>query len=367
MWDRYSVQCRTGNTTNPEHVTRRRSMFRNPPLTLLIIVIPGVILAQTTIWTHDIEYEIGGYYRMYDIPSPQGVIGLTGITGGPHTFDFSTGSTIDTLIFDYVETSDGGHGEDFADATIAEKKTEDSNLSWLYLSFEEDVGRTVYGFYDSVALPESPSVPFSSPVVDFPDSITYGTWFNGYTTFDVTSEDVDMTVDYSFTGFADAYGTIILPDDAGSYDCIQVNYSEQYVYTWMGIPLQTSYIRTFFYLTGEAGIAALITSQESENPVPNDFSVAQSFTRLYESSKLSIAPPAPVNLVITMVGSDMVLTWQPGTNQRDITYTVYSSTNPYESFESGVWTIEATGVSTTTWTDVGISEELKFYRVTSEE
>jgi|GEM_PF-2898868 len=342
-------------------------MIRSLSYTLFIIMIPGMILSQTTIWTDGIEYEVDGYYMMYDIPSPQGVIGLTGITGGPHTFDFSTGPTIKTLLFDYVEPSDGGHGGDFPEATVAERKTEDSDLSWLYLSFEQNVGRTVYGFYDSIGLPESPSVPFSSPVVDFPDSITYGTWFTGSTTFEVTSVGVDMVVEYSFTGFADAYGTIVLPDEAGSYECIQVNYSEEYVYTWMGVPLQTSYLRSFFYLTRELGIAAIITSVESENPVPNDFSVAQSFTRLYESSKLSTTPPTPLNLEISRVGEDMILTWQPGINQRDLTYNVYSSQSPYLSFDSEVWILEATGLSTTTWTDEGVSEELKFYRVTAVE
>lgn len=342
-------------------------MSRSLLCALLIFIISNLVYSQTTIRTEDIEYDLGGYYRMYDIPSPQGVIGLTGITGGPHTFDFSTGPTITTLLFDYVETSDGGHGGDFPEATIAERKTENSDHSWLYLSFEQDVGRTVYGFYDSIGLPESPSVPFSSAIIDFPDSITYGTWFTGSTTFDVTSAGVDMVVEYSFTGFADAYGTVILPDDAGSHECIQVNYSEQYVYTWMGIPLQTSHIRTFFYLADGTGIVAFITSVESENTVPNDFSVAQSFARMYESSKLPSTPPAPVNLEITMAAGDVVLTWQPGTNQRDMTYNVYSSHNPHESFESGTWTIEATGLTTNTWTDEGVSEELKFYRVTSVE
>ena len=116
----------------------------------LFLFIPVLCFSQTTINSEDLEYELGGYYQMYDIPSPQGVIGLTGIIGGPHVFDFSTGPTIKTLIFDYVETSDGGHGGDFPVSEIAERKTDDLDQAWMYLKFESGIGRTNYGFYDDV-------------------------------------------------------------------------------------------------------------------------------------------------------------------------------------------------------------------------
>jgi hypothetical protein len=248
---------------------------------------------------------------------------------------------------------------------LAERKTEGTDNAWLYLSFEQAIGRIVYGFYDSVGIPESPSVPFATPIIDFPDSITYGSWFTGDTSFDVVASGLELTVEYTFTGFADAFGTIILPDDVGTFPCIQVNYSEEYVYLWMGVPLQYSYLRSYFYLTKEAGISAIITSLDSETPVPNDFSVAQTFARLYDSSKLSSAPPVPMNLAITKTGGDMILTWQPGTTQREMYFNVYSSPIPHAPFESEAWTVEATGLDTTAWTDENVTEELKFYRVTA--
>ena len=334
---------------------------------IVFLFIPLFCFSQvpTTINSEDLEYEVGGYYQMYDIPSPQGVFGLTGIMGGPHVFDFSTGPTIKTLTFDYVETSDGGHGGDFPLAEISERKTDSSDQAWMYLKFESAVGRTNYGFYDNVGLPESPSVPFTPPIVDFPDNITYGTWFMGSTSFDVISEGYEMTINYSFTGFADAWGTIILPDDAGTFECIQVNYDEEYIYTWMGYPIAESYIRSYYYLTKEAGLSTIITSLEDENPVPNDFYVANTFARLFESSKLAVEPQVPVNLEITITGNDAVLNWEEGTENRDITYNIYSSSDPYLEFDPETWTTEVTGIDNTTWTDETVTEVRKFYRVTA--
>ncbi len=188
----------------------------------------------------------------------------------------------------------------------------------------------------------------------------------GSTSFDVISGGYDMTINYSFTGFADAWGTIILPDDAGTFDCIQVNYDEEYIYTWMEIPIAYSYIRSYYYLTKEAGISTIITSLEEDNPVPNDFYVANTFARLFDSSKLAVEPPAPVNLEITISGNDVTLNWEQGTGNRDETYNVYSSLDPYLEFDPETWTMEATGIIETIWTDFAVTEEKKFYRVTAE-
>ena len=56
---------------------------------LLIILLVTFCLPQSTITVEDLRYDIGGYYSMYNFPSPQGVIGLTGHVGGPQVFDFS--------------------------------------------------------------------------------------------------------------------------------------------------------------------------------------------------------------------------------------------------------------------------------------
>lgn len=251
---------------------------------LLLIAVSG--FAQITITTEELQYEIGQYYKMYNIPSPQGVIGMTGIQGGPHVFDFSTGNTSVEFTIDYVDVTDGGHEADFPAATIAERKIDPSGTMWMYLDFQSGTGRTNFGFYDAVGVPESPSVPFNPPIVDFPDNITYQSFFTGTTNFDVTMSGLDIDIEYEFTGFVDGYGTVILPDGLGEFNCIQINYEEKYTYYWMQTPIQTSYLRSYYYLAEGLGIVAIVSSREEEAPVPNDFNIANTIARLYDSSKL---------------------------------------------------------------------------------
>ena len=139
---------------------------------------------QVIITVDDMKYDIGGYYSMYNLPAPQGVIGLTGNIGGPQVFDFSEGVTATTMTFNYVDVNDGGHGESFAGADIAEKKVDGNDATWMYLAFEEGTGRHNFGFYDAVNLPDSPTVPFNPSIVDFPDNLTYQSYFFGATNFD---------------------------------------------------------------------------------------------------------------------------------------------------------------------------------------
>lgn len=257
-------------------------------LIFLILVTFFSVFAQVIINTNELEYELDGFYSMYDIPSPTGVIGLTGNIGGPYVFNFSEGLETNVLTFNFVEVSDGNHGANFPLADIAERKTDGSDTAWMYLKFEEGIGRTNFGFYDEEGVPESPSVPFIPAITDFPDNITYQTFFSGGTTFEVTMESIEINIEYSFTGFADAYGTIILPGNLGTYDCIQVNYEEEYIYNWLGTPIQTSWLRSYYYLVEEIGIAAIITSLESSALVPNEFNIANTFARCFETSKITI-------------------------------------------------------------------------------
>lgn len=248
-------------------------------------ILLSMVFSQVTITVDDLKYEIGGNYSMYDIPAPQGVIGLTGNTGGPLVFDFSEGVTAGTHTFTYVDVNDGGHGGSFPGAEIAEKKTNENGTAWMYLNFEEGAGRQNFGFYDAVNLPDSPAVTFNPVIVDFPDNLTYQSYFTGSTNFSAFVGNYELDIEYNFTGFVDGYGSIILPDDMGTHECIQVNYSEEYVYYFYDTPIQYSYVRSYYYLAEGIGIAAIVTSLDSDNPVPNDFNVANTIARLYDTSK----------------------------------------------------------------------------------
>jgi hypothetical protein len=262
-------------------------------LVLLLIAVSS--FSQVTITTEDLQCEIGQYYKMYNIPSPQGVIGMTGIQGGPYVFDFSSGSTAAEFTIDYVDPSDGGHNADFPSATIAEKKITADGTAWMYMDFQNGIGRTNYGFYDPAGVPDSPSVPFHPSIVDFPENISYQSYFSGATNFAVSMQGYDLDIAYEFTGFVDGWGTVILPDDQGEHNCIQVNYEEKYTYYWMSTPIQVSYLRSYYYIAEDIGIVAIITSREEEAPVPNNFNIANTIARRYETSKVS--EPSSTELV----------------------------------------------------------------------
>ncbi len=74
-------------------------------------------------------------------------------------------------------------------------------------------------------------------------------------------------------------------------------------------------------------------------------------------------PSNPVNFTITKVGTNITLQWDPVLCASY--YNVYSSTDPYAAFPGG-WTLEATGITVTTWNDpVSTAGIKKFYRVTA--
>ena len=69
-------------------------------------------------------------------------------------------------------------------------------------------------------------------------------------------------------------------------------------------------------------------------------------------------PPAPVGIIIQIVGNDVVITWSPGATKA--TYNIYRSGNPYNSFSL----LDSTSDTTYTDTDAATTESKYFYYVT---
>ena len=88
--------------------------------------------------------------------------------------------------------------------------------------------------------------------------------------------------------------------------------------------------------------------------------VGTSYGNEVEFTTLSTTPPdPPANLTIEIVGTDVVLNWDAVTGADS--YKIYSSNNPYESYEN--WNYEDE-VTATTWSEV-IPSEKKFYYVSA--
>jgi hypothetical protein len=256
----------------------------------ILLVFTSYVYSQITINVEDMEYEIGGYYEMYGIDGLCSVSGLTGIIGGPHEFDFSSGYTTNIEIYDYVNVNDGGNGVNFPYAEIAERKTYDEEVYWHYLRFESGIGRINYG-YSLIYSPELyPAVIYNPPVIDFPDSLTYQSYFEGTTSIDFIPDNPypDVEFEHLYNGYVDAYGTIILPNNLGIHDCIQVNCEIEYIMYIMGTPETHHYQRFYYYLVEEIGIVVKIASEISNYPVPDNFDIAISLSRIFEFSKVPI-------------------------------------------------------------------------------
>jgi hypothetical protein len=127
-------------------------------------------------------------------------------------------------------------------------------------------------------------------------------FWSGQTSFPANSGGIDLTIDYSFTSFCNAYGSLTLPDGLGSFPCLQVNYLEHYEYYWEGFLIQESYIRSFYWVVENAGIAVIITSEEGASIPPENFAYSSQFSRMYESSKLTASNEFSLDLKVFLEG-----------------------------------------------------------------
>ena len=138
-----------------------------------------------TITSADMFNEIGLYYRAY-MNNPTVLVSvseLIGEKGGGHLWDFSEGPTHTIQRFDYIAVDGQSNGQDFPEATFAERKTNESTgeSEFLYLEAVPE-GRKVYGFYSENFNPLAPSNVFVPPIVDFPSQINFGSkWLTTFT------------------------------------------------------------------------------------------------------------------------------------------------------------------------------------------
>lgn len=256
--------------------------------------------SQITINLDDLEYQAGDYNKMYGRSSLYIVQGLTGKIGGPHTWDFSTGPTNINYTFDYVLPATTPCSSNYPLATVAEKRTGDGSEAYLFLDHQTGTGRVNYG----ACQPGVISVPyvFNPPIVDFPETINYIDSWSGSTNFPAQSGGIDVDVDYTFISFCNAYGTLALPGGLGSFPCLQVNNLEHYKFYWEGFLVGESYIRSFYWLIENAGIAVIIVSEEGTSAPPENFAYSSGYNRMYESSKLMNSNEFSLNMTVFLEG-----------------------------------------------------------------
>jgi hypothetical protein len=313
----------------------RRSNWAEALLTGILavgVLVLGVSEAAASregpvITSTDFFSDTGDYYRSWSNDSNVSVSGLLGSTGGPQTWDFSTGPTDDVKRFDYVPTDDGddpGAGFYAADhyplADFSQRMTEEigGDQAWMYLDQTPAVGRTNYGYYwpDGNASTNDWSV-FTPSILDFPDPMEFGdTWFL-QTTYQFQMYDLgqvlDVRVDMTIDASVDAWGTVVLPS-LGPVDAVRVNTEQtSVIYVWLGgswLPTGTQYVRIYDWIGVGSDIIVEIGSVVSDASMPPDgFTIAATFVRQFENSNPT-APPVIADIPdTTLFETDALFTY----------------------------------------------------------
>ena len=266
------------------------------------------------------------------------VSGAIGETGGPQTWDFTTGPDQLTYRFDYVSPAADGVGDDFPNAKLAERKTTESSgaKSWLFFDQVVGTGRRVFGFYDESFSADQPSTPFTAPIVDFPDPIKMGSTWTTSTSFKTQVIGIDTIIDYSSTDTVDAFGIVILPG-LGFGDCLRVNEVAKYE-TRVDVfgdgnyqSLSTDYIRNYYWLRPDHGIVAQITSSQQSAPPPENLTTAYQFVRMFEiNHPVTELPPETIKgLKISLGKKQVLINWTKSPTLAN--YTVEVTENPADS------------------------------------
>ena len=362
----------------------------------LVLLSSLIVQAQVSISSKDMFNEPGLYYRAfgnnYDPTDPTGSTAfsvptdLIGDPGPDQFWNFSTGPTNKTFRFDYMAVT-AAEAVDFPGAKITERMTDESDDSrqWLYFEQVPGEGRKVYGFYADNPL-FGPVNLFVPPVVDFPDTISYGQEWSATTSYETTLSvndpdpeegglfDLGQRITQTSKFKVDAYGTIVLPDSLDAfgqglrineevtYD-IEIDFGDgQFEH------VETDFTRNYYWLMPGRGIVAQLNSTQASSPPPEKFSRAVAFLRMFETNKSATSNtpgctnPEPVtDLRIRVSAGSILLTWSKALCATQ--YRVEYSTNPNGN---GSWTALGNATTGTFWQGENLGTgAMRFYRVVS--
>jgi hypothetical protein len=355
-------------------------------LGMLTAVAPLAQSQAPVIRAGDMFNEVGLYYRAYVnhysslLNTGSYPVGNLMKSPGPDQFwDFLQGPTERILRFDYLDPTGIPEAADFPLAKIAERKMVEGvgEVEWTFFEQVPGVGRQVYGFHSEQFSPGMPSVPFSQPIIDFPDTISYQTtWQTSFTT--VSSfpsldpelvEDFLLQTTWNSTFTADAWGVVLMPT-LGLLDALRIN-EEQVLSVaadfgdgWQ--PIQTDSIRSYYWLSPGRGIIAQITSIPGEAGVmPSlNFSSAAAFVRMFDTNKDGTSgstDPQPVsNLRVTVSNERVLIQWSKAANA-----TSYQVEYNSGGMHSDGWQVLGNTNGDFLFDPEGFGQSVRFYRVVS--
>ncbi len=380
---------------------------------LALGVIPQLAQSQVTISSSDMYDEAGLFYKVYanngfpDLAEGTvSVSGLLGERGGPQLWDFKKDGPDDrnfpkdrAFRFDYVKPEEVEHSESFPKAELVERMTDITAESgtaedvskvppqWLFITQQPGTGRINHGFFAQldagglITIPPS-ATKFDPPIVEFPDPMNFGDTWSDTTQYSINfsgnNEGEDgftlgptrMVVIRKTEAEVDAYGRIDLPE-IGFAKCLRVNelLELEFQTDLTGSGLQTiarRFVRNYYWVADDLGIAAQITSRPKEGTPPaDDFTSAAFFTRTFASNhpENDDQGPAqkPLELGISISKNEALLKWNDvsGVNGFRVEYTSDLS-------DPDSWTELDTTTGTFSVDTLNKSQKMRFYRVIEE-
>jgi hypothetical protein len=376
----------------------------------LALLSSGVALAQSsngpvTITKDDMFNQVGQYYRAYSNPydlssasttnfvnpTPYQVpSNLIGSAGPSQIWDFSTGPTNFVYRFDYLAATNPVVADpaDYPQATLVEHQTDEStgNTQDLYFSEDPSQGRWVYGFSSDGTGFDYPANAFFAPINDFPATIAYlqtwktsAVWTNSQSAFGIP---VGLKIDSESTLTADAWGTIVLPSQLGTFGpglrikevVTQLSYFDQNAFSDTGaapswVLEETDNSINYYWLMPGKGIVASLASTAGANGAvpPDNFSTATQFWRMFETNHKpasttggGCATPDPVSdLSIQVSNGQALLKWSKANCATQ--YRLDYSSNPVDP---NSWQTLTTVTNQLLFLD-SAQNSVRFYRVVS--
>jgi hypothetical protein len=366
---------------NWRYNNERALMKRFAIATALLAGVSGA-RGQITITSLDMFNAPGQYYRSYAADGDTDVTGMVGPQGGPQTWNFATGPEDAVLRFDYLTPGEAGAPAAlFPDATLVERKRVEATgkEAFMFLDQQMGTGRMNYGYYDEATTGptglDDPAGVFAPPLLDFPESITYGSTWSAATTWFNAMLGAPLRINYQATAEADAYGFVILPD-LGFVECLRVNELVETTYeikfpgdedpdTGTGgdyTPVATYYVRNMYWLAKDKGIVAQMTSKQASTPPPDEFPTAAQFIRMFETNhpEGSRDPQPVTDLSVTRGKGQLLLSWTKPLNARSFRVEFTSALGP-----NAEWRELATTSSNFALDTLEGREPARYYRIVS--
>jgi hypothetical protein len=283
---------------------------------LLSTLLYGECRAQIVFLASDLQTKVG-QHRQASVTTNLDISAWVGTSGGPQTWDFSlppeTGEVVqrwEIVPPNDAQNTSGLSADYFApytNATYSERLSESdltNSLTWSFYGPTNGQGVLDYGSFSQSVYGTNvlqDFVVYQPPVLLLPEQLHFGQRWSTVT--DETNSSVGLVIHIVTTNYADAYGTITLPQ-LGSMPALRL--TEYYNATNMlgGVPFSSSSVTYYLWLVRGIGQAVNVAIYSTMPPATTN-----ALVRVFEA-----APRSAVNLHIDVHNGLLTLNWNATTD-----------------------------------------------------